>query len=75
MVALESGKGEIWTYDQIKVRRTAQGYGAGAFFATLFGFSDDASWSQRDPVTAAARLELKLAEASERVLLPFILQL
>lgn len=49
VVALESGKGEIWTYDQIKVRRTAQGYGAGAFFATLFGFSDDASWSQRDP--------------------------
>ncbi len=49
VVALESGKGEIWTYDQIKVRRTAQGYGAGAFFATLFGFSDDASWSNRDP--------------------------
>lgn len=49
VVALESGVGEIWTYDQIKVRRTAQGYGAGAFFATLFGFSDDASWSNRDP--------------------------
>ncbi len=40
VVALESGKGEIWTYDQIRIRRTAQGYGAGAFFATVFGFSD-----------------------------------
>lgn len=49
VVVLENGKGEIWTYDQIKVRRTAQGYGAGAFFATLFGFSNDASWSNRDP--------------------------
>ena len=49
VVALENGKGEIWTYDQIKVRRTAQGYGAGAFFATLFGFSNDASLSNRDP--------------------------
>lgn len=49
VVALESGKGEIWTYDQIKVRRTAQGYGAGTFFATVFGFSDDASLSNRDP--------------------------
>ena len=49
VVALESGVGEIWTYDQIKVRRIAQGYGVGAFFATLFGFSDDASWSNRDP--------------------------
>lgn len=43
VVALESGRGEIWTYDQIKVRKTAQGYGAGAFFATLFGFSDFSS--------------------------------
>ncbi len=40
VVALENGKGEIWTYDQIRVRKTAQGYGAGAFFATLFGMGD-----------------------------------
>ena len=40
VVALESGKGEIWTYDQIRVRRSAQGYGAGAYFATIFGFGD-----------------------------------
>ena len=38
VVAMESGKGEVWTYDQIKVRRTAQGYGAGAFFMTGFAF-------------------------------------
>ena len=40
VVAMESGKGEIWTYDQIKVRRTAQGYGAGAYFLTGFAFGD-----------------------------------
>ena len=40
VVALESGRGEIWTYDQIKVRRTAQGYAAGAYFGTLFGFDN-----------------------------------
>ena len=38
VVAMESGKGEVWTYDQIKVRRTAQGYGAGAYFMTGFAF-------------------------------------
>lgn len=48
VVSLESGKGEVWTYDQIRVRRTAQGYRAGAFFATLFGFSDIHP-SDRDP--------------------------
>ena len=41
VIAIESGKGETWTYDQIKVRRTAQGYGAGAFFLTGFAFSND----------------------------------
>lgn len=40
VVALESGKGEVWTYDQIKVRRTAQGYSAGAYFGTIFNFGD-----------------------------------
>ena len=40
VVAMESGKGEVWTYDQIKVRRTAQGYGAGAYFLTGFAFGD-----------------------------------
>jgi len=40
VMALESGKGEIWTYDQIKVRKTKAGYGAGAFFNTLFGFPE-----------------------------------
>ena len=40
VVAMESGKGEIWTYDQIKVRRTAQGYDAGAYFLTGFAFGD-----------------------------------
>ena len=43
VIAMESGKGETWTYDQMKVRRTAQGYGAGAFFLTGFAFSDDVS--------------------------------
>ena len=38
VIAMESGKGEVWTYDQIKVRRTAQGYGAGAYFMTGFAF-------------------------------------
>jgi outer membrane protein assembly factor BamE (lipoprotein component of BamABCDE complex) len=41
VIAVESGKGETWTYDQMKVRRTAQGYGAGAFFLTGFAFSND----------------------------------
>ena len=50
VVAMESDKGEVWTYDQIKVRRTAQGYGAGAFFLTAFGFSDDQRESKYDPV-------------------------
>ena len=35
VVALESGRGEIWTYDQIKSRRTAQGYTAGTYFRKL----------------------------------------
>ena len=43
VIAVESDKGEVWTYDQMKVRRTAQGYGAGAFFLTGFAFSDDVS--------------------------------
>lgn len=43
VIAMESDKGEVWTYDQMKVRRTAQGYGAGAFFLTGFAFSDDVS--------------------------------
>jgi|GEM_PF-2267548 len=38
VVSMESGKGEVWTYDQIKVRRTAQGYDAGAYFLTGFAF-------------------------------------
>ena len=49
VIAMESDKGEVWTYDQIKVRRTSQGYGAGAFFLTGFAFSDDVSRSRRDP--------------------------
>ncbi len=40
VVAIESGKGEVWTYDQIRVKRSAEGYGAGAFFGTLFGLGD-----------------------------------
>lgn len=40
VVALDSNAGETWTYDQIKVRRTAQGYAAGAYFATIFGFNE-----------------------------------
>ena len=40
VVALQSGSGEIWTYDQIKVRRTTPGYSAGASFGTLFGFDN-----------------------------------
>ena len=43
VISMESGKGETWTYDQMKVRRTAQGYGAGAFFLTGFAFSNDLS--------------------------------
>ena len=50
VVAMESGKGEVWTYDQIKVRRTAQGYDAGAFFMTGFGFSGGAN-----PVSSRGR--------------------
>ena len=49
VIAMESGKGEVWTYDQIKVRRTAQGYDAGAYFLTGFAFGDGVSISQRDP--------------------------
>ena len=41
VIAMDSDKGEVWTYDQMKVRRTAQGYGAGAFFLTGFAFDDD----------------------------------
>ena len=40
VVALDSNAGEVWTYDQIKVRRTAQGYAAGAYFGTIFGFNE-----------------------------------
>ena len=51
VVAMESGKGEIWTYDQIKVRRTAQGYGAGAYFMTGFAFGNgfDPTRGARNP--------------------------
>ena len=51
VVAMESGKGEIWTYDQIKVRRTAQGYDAGAYFLTGFAFGDgfDPRAGRRNP--------------------------
>lgn len=49
VVAMESDKGEVWTYDQIKVRRTAQGYDAGAYFLTGFAFGDGVSLSQKDP--------------------------
>lgn len=49
VVAMEDGKGEVWTYDQIKVRRTAQGYNAGAYFMTGFAFGDDVSVSRKDP--------------------------
>ncbi|MDR0932782.1 MAG: hypothetical protein LBM70_07185 [Victivallales bacterium] len=38
VIAMESNSGDIWTYDQIQVRRTTQGYSAGANFATIFGF-------------------------------------
>ena len=47
VIAMESGKGETWTYDQMKVRRTAQGYSAGAYFLTLFAFSDDIAYTGR----------------------------
>ena len=49
VIAMESGKGEVWTYDQIKVRRTAQGYDAGAYFMTGFAFGDGVSISRKDP--------------------------
>ncbi len=48
VIALENGKGEIWTYDQIRVRRTSQGYGAGAFFATVFGLGNSVNRATRD---------------------------
>ena len=41
VIAMSSDNGEIWTYDQMKVRRTSQGYSAGAYFLTVFAFSDD----------------------------------
>ena len=50
VVAMESDKGEVWTYDQIKVRRTSQGYGAGAFFLTAFAFSTEDREYKYDPV-------------------------
>ena len=40
VVSLDSNAGEVWTYDQIRVRRTAQGYAAGAYFGTVFGFNE-----------------------------------
>ena len=40
VVTLDSASGEIWTYDQVRVRRTAQGYAAGAYFGTVFGFQN-----------------------------------
>ncbi len=43
VVALEDGKGEVWTYDQIKVRRLSQGYSAGGNFSTFFGLGGDVS--------------------------------
>ena len=43
VVTLDSAAGEVWTYDQIRVRRTAQGYAAGAYFGTIFGFQDTRS--------------------------------
>lgn len=40
VVVLDNGVKEVWTYDQIRVRRTSQGYQTGAFFGTLFGLSE-----------------------------------
>lgn len=40
VVVLNNGEGEVWTYDQIRVRRTSQGYETGAFFGTVFGMSE-----------------------------------
>ncbi len=48
VVSIESGKGEIWTYDQIRVRRTSQGYVGGAFFGTGFGFGEPIHVNSRD---------------------------
>ena len=47
VVTLDSAAGEIWTYDQIRVRRTAQGYAAGAYFGTVFGFQDTQPYVER----------------------------
>ena len=49
VIAMESDKGEVWTYDQIKVRRTGQGYQAGAFFLTGFAFDNDFDVRTRNP--------------------------
>ncbi len=49
VIAMESDNGEVWTYDQIKVRRTGQGYQAGGFFLTGFAFGDGLSISDRNP--------------------------
>ena len=49
VVAMESDRGEVWTYDQIKVRRTSQGYDAGAFFLTGFGFGEGVHPRTKDP--------------------------
>ena len=49
VIAMESDNGEVWTYDQIKVRRTGQGYSAGGFFLTGFAFGDGISYSNRNP--------------------------
>ena len=48
VIAMDSANGEIWTYDQMKVRRTSQGYNAGAYFLTLFAFSDDVAYTGRN---------------------------
>jgi len=48
VIAMDSDNGEIWTYDQMKVRRTSQGYSAGAYFLTLFAFSDDVAFTGRN---------------------------
>ena len=49
VIAMDSDNGEIWTYDQMKVRRTSQGYGAGAFFLTGFAFDNDIDIQARNP--------------------------
>lgn len=49
VIAMDSDNNEIWTYDQMKVRRTSQGYGAGAFFLTAFAFDNDINLRNGNP--------------------------